>query len=127
MPLTAQEIRQIQLLLALSPQQLEIGSNLRRCIKIVEDRDTRLGLTVINEIKNYLTAIAELDSKINDIKVSGDDVLRSKDIDDEFKVEYRTNIDAAAGLKEQRSKLIDLISRDLDIYRKQNSGRKLRS
>lgn len=127
MPLSESEIRQVQIHLNLSVQQLLPNSGLRLCIKTAEDNDTRYGLAVISDVQNNLSAIADLETKIENIKTSNADSIKRKNIDDEVDIEYKAGADAAQGLKEQRSKLISRIANDLNIYRKQHSGRKLRS
>ncbi len=121
------QIRQIQILLGYSTRQLHPNSNLRQRIKRVESDDRSYGLTVISDIQTNLTAIAEIELKIDAIKASGSDSLSREKVDDDYEVSYRTSKDAAAGLKEQRSRLVDRLAQDLDLYRVQHSGRKLRS
>lgn len=127
MQLTDCEIRQIQIYLGYSTQQLHPSSQLRCRIKTIAEADKRYNLTIINDIANNLNAIAEIDRKIDEIKISNSDGIKKEKIDEEYEVEYKENKDAAVGLKEVRNRLIDRIAQDLGLYRQIHSGIKLRS
>ena len=127
MSLTEAELRQIQRLLSLPTNQLYPGSRLRQCIQTITENDTRYNLTIVNDIQTNLAAIADLDAKIEAIKLANDDPIKRKDIEQEYQIVYKDGIDNAAGFKQQRSKLSLLIAQDLGLTLNQNTGRKYRS
>ena len=124
---TELEIQQIRDVLDLSVEQLLPNSDLRICLRTTEQNDTRYNLNVVGTVRQYLVEISSLDDKIKAVEDDPSNSFASVNITGEYSYtkDYRT--DMAEGYRVQRARLVNKLARDLQIYRKVNAGRLLRS
>lgn len=112
---TPENLNQIRDLLDLSPRSLLPGSQLKLKAQCLESYDTQFGTSIVSDIQKWLARITELDLKIKESIDNNKGAIKVEDVDDDYKVEYKSNLtDFALDFRREKEALIAKIAREFE-------------
>ena len=123
---TVEDRRKLVDLLSLSIDELETNSLLYRLLVALESRDTRLGTTIAQEVRGFITSASTLKDEIFSEMLDGAQYLQSAESYNEVAVTWKTDGSALKAKQDRLDQYLFDIQQRIG-YTRRPTGNRLRT